>query len=68
LLVAATSQEQLAEDYKPKTVKGLTGEQIALMKREQANLEREFPVAEQSYGTDHLDLVLAKWIFGQADR
>jgi ParB-like chromosome segregation protein Spo0J len=64
-LVAATSQEQLAEDYKPKTVKGLTGEQIALMKREQANLEREFRVAEQSYGTDHLDLVLANGYLGK---
>jgi hypothetical protein len=28
------------------------------MERESANLEREFRIAEQSYGTDHLDLVL----------
>ena len=31
-----------------------------MMERESANLEREFKVAEQSYGTNHLDLVLAK--------
>jgi hypothetical protein len=30
------------------------------MEREASNLEREFKIAEQSYGTDHLDLVLAK--------
>lgn len=30
------------------------------MERETGNLDREFKMAEQSYGTDHLDLVLAK--------
>lgn len=29
------------------------------MERESASLAREFKVAEQTYGTDHLDLVLA---------
>ncbi len=29
------------------------------MERELASLAREFKVAEQTYGTDHLDLVLA---------
>jgi hypothetical protein len=33
---------------------------MALMERESGSLEREFKIAEQSYGTDHLDLVLAK--------
>jgi hypothetical protein len=28
------------------------------MERESVNLEREFRIAEQCYGTDHLDLVL----------
>ena len=64
-LVAATSQSQLAEGYKPRTIKGLSDEQVALMKRESANLEREFRVAEQSYGTDHLDLVLANGYLGK---
>lgn len=59
-LVAATPQAQLVEQRKPKAVRGLTSEQLALMERESGNLEREFKVVEQSYGTDHLDLVLAK--------
>jgi len=42
--------------------KGLTDEQVNLMERESANLEREFKIAEQSYGTDHLDLVLVKTV------
>jgi hypothetical protein len=59
-LLAATPQDQLVERPKSKVVKGLTLEQIGLMERESANLDREFKMAEQSYGTDHLDLVLAK--------
>ena len=59
-LLAATPQSQLVETNKPKVIKGLTNDQMALMERESAGLEREFKIAEQSYGTDHLDLVLAK--------
>jgi hypothetical protein len=33
---------------------------MSLMERESANLEREFKIAERSYGTDHLDLVVVK--------
>src|SRR6516164_3337178 len=64
-LVAATPQDQLAEGYKPKRVRGLTGAQVALMERETANLDREFRIAEQSYGTDHLDLVIASGYIGK---
>jgi ParB-like chromosome segregation protein Spo0J len=64
-LVAATPQAQLAEGYRPKSVKGLSSEQAALMERESANLDREFRIAEQSYGTDHLDLVLANGYLGK---
>jgi ParB-like chromosome segregation protein Spo0J len=64
-LVAATPQAQLAEGYKPRPIKGLSDEQVALMKRESANLEREFRVAEQSYGADHLDLVIANGYLGK---
>ena len=64
-LVAATPQSQLAEGHKPKSVRGLSNEQVALMERESANLEREFRIAEQSYGTDHLDLVLANGYLGK---
>lgn len=57
-LLAATPQAQLVESTKPKRVNGLTDEQVTLMERESVNLEREFKIAEKSYGTDHLDLVL----------
>lgn len=59
-LLAATPQSQLVDSHKPKVIKGLTSDQIALMERESTNLERQFKIVEQSYGTDHLDLVLAK--------
>jgi hypothetical protein len=59
-LLAATPQSQLANPVKPKAPRKLSVEQIALMERESANLDREFKIVEQSYGTDHLDLVLAK--------
>jgi hypothetical protein len=59
-LVAATPQDQLVDSAKRKIIRGLTENQMALMERESANLEREFKMAEQSYGVDHLDLVLAK--------
>ncbi len=59
-LLAATPQDQLVQTAKPKVIKGITPEQIERMERESANLEREFKLAEQSYGTDHLDYVLVK--------
>jgi ParB-like chromosome segregation protein Spo0J len=59
-LFAATPQDQLADATRKKSLKGLTEEQISLMERESVSLDREFKMAEQSYGTDHLDLVLAK--------
>jgi ParB-like chromosome segregation protein Spo0J len=64
-LLAATPQAQLVETDKPKRVKGLTDEQVALMERESVNLEREFRIAEKSYGTDHLDLVLTNGYLGK---
>jgi len=59
-LLAATPQSQLVDPGKPKAPKSISSDQLAMMERESANLEREFKMAEQSYGTDHLDLVLAK--------
>ncbi|MBR1141363.1 MULTISPECIES: plasmid partitioning protein RepB C-terminal domain-containing protein [Bradyrhizobium] len=58
-LVGATPQSQLVETARPKHVEGLTDEQVALMEQESANLDREFRLMEQSYGADHLDLVVA---------
>jgi hypothetical protein len=59
-LLAATPEAQLVPDGKPKAVRGLSTEQVALMERETVQLEREIKVAEQSYGADHLRLVLAR--------
>lgn len=64
-LLAATPQSQLVKSTKPKRVKGLSQEQIALMECESVNLEREFRIAEKSYGTDHLDLVLTTGYLGK---
>lgn len=58
-LVGATPQSQLVETARPKHVERLTDEQVALMEQESANLDREFRLMEQSYGADHLDLVVA---------
>lgn len=58
-LVAATPKNQLAAGFTPRQPKGLSDEQMALMERESASLAREFKVAEQTYGADNLDLVLA---------
>lgn len=59
-LLAATPQSQLVNPHRRKAVRGLTAEQMSLMERESAQLEREFKLVEQSYGIDHLHLVLAK--------
>lgn len=57
-LVAATPQHQLVSE-KRKAIRGLSDEQLDLMEREATNIDREFRMIEQSYGRDHLDLVLA---------
>jgi len=64
-LVAATPQAQLVESDKPKRVRGLSDEQIAMMERESVSLQREFRIAEKSYGADHLDLVLSNGYVGK---
>lgn len=64
-LLAATPQSQLVETDKPKHVKGLSDEQMATMERESVSLGREFRIAEKSYGTDHLDQVLANGYLGK---
>jgi hypothetical protein len=58
-LVGATPRALLIDAAKPKNIVGLTDDQLALMEQESANLDREFRLMEHSYGTDHLDLVVA---------
>ena len=57
-IVMGTPDDQLVNG-RQKAVAGLTDEQIAVMERESVELDREFKLIEQSYGSDHLDLVLA---------
>ena len=59
-LLAATPQDQLVDTGKPKSFKGIPAEQIARMETEMANLQREMKLIEDSYGPDHLNLVLAR--------
>lgn len=62
-ILAATPEDDLIE-RKTKAVRGLTEAQIELMSRETAQLDREFKLIEQTYGADHLDLVLATGYLG----
>ena len=57
-IVIAAPSDQLVEGKRP-PVRGLSNGQIDIMTDETARLDREFKVIEQSYGADHLDLVLA---------
>jgi hypothetical protein len=58
-LLVATPQGQLVEPEKSKSFKGISAEQIAQMESEMAKLQREMKLIEDSYGPDHLNLVLA---------
>ena len=59
-LLAATPASQLVDPDKPKAARGVSRQQLELMERESANLERELRLVEDTYGSDHLDLVLAR--------
>lgn len=59
-ILAATPASQLKDPEKPKAAKGVSRQQLELMERESANLERELRLVEDTYGSDHLDLVLAR--------
>jgi hypothetical protein len=59
-MLAATPQDHLIESEKPKRFKGISAEQIAQMESEMAKLQREMKLIEDSYGPDHLNLVLAR--------
>ena len=65
-LLAGTPDNQLVAGRRrrPKA-NGVTDEQLSIMQRESATLEREFRLIEESYGLDHLDLVLVKGYLGR---
>lgn len=58
-LLAATPAH-LMTGVKPKKLNGVTSDQMAKMEREMGNLEGQFKLAQQSYGEDVLNLVLAR--------
>lgn len=64
-LLAGTPDAQLAPGRRRAKPRGVTDEQLVLMQRESATLDREFRLIEESYGPDHLDLVLAKGYLGR---
>lgn len=64
-LLAGTPDSQLAGGRRRLKPRGVTDEQMVLMQRESATLDREFRLIEESYGPDHLDLVLAKGYIGR---
>lgn len=59
-LVAATSSNMLVNEVKPKKMTGLNASQMAKMELEMGNIQEQFKLAEQTYGQDILNLVLAK--------
>lgn len=59
-LLAATPENQLVSAATPKKIKGISREQLELMERESSNLEREVRLVEDSFGADHLNLVLTR--------
>jgi hypothetical protein len=65
-LLAGTPDDQLVVGRRRRArTSGVTDEQLSIMQRESASLDREFRVIEDSYGSDHLDLVLAKGYLGR---
>ena len=59
-LLAATPPEQLVEPERPKKFRGLSMEQMARMEHEMALVQNRFKAIEQSYGSDVLNMVLAR--------
>ncbi len=59
-MLAATPKEQLVDPEKPKKIRGLDDEQMARMESEMSGLQREYRLIEESYGSDLLNLTLAK--------
>ena len=59
-LLAATPADMLVEGTKPKKRAGITQEQMSRMEREMANVQGQYKLAEQTFGQDVLNLVLAR--------
>jgi ParB-like chromosome segregation protein Spo0J len=65
-LLAGTPDSQLVSGRRRRAKStGVSDEQLSVMQRESATLDRQFRLIEESYGLDHLDLVLAKGYLGR---
>lgn len=58
-MLVATPEDMLTEGKRPRKLPGVTPEQLAGMEREMSNLQGQYKMAEQAYGLDVLNLVLA---------
>lgn len=59
-MLAATPSDQLAEPGRSRKLKGLDDDKIARMQSELANVQRQFSLIEDTYGSDVLNLMVAK--------
>lgn len=58
-LLAGTKQIDLAKPDRPKSIRGMTPEQMARMEREMESLQQDFKAVDATYGDDVLALVIA---------
>ncbi len=63
-MLASTPKAQLVNPEQPKKIKGLSEDQIARMEAEMGSLQGEYRLIEENYGTDVLNLTLAKGYIG----
>ena len=59
-LLAATPPDQLADPEKDKKLKGFDDDKATRMRSELANVQRQYSLIEDTYGTDVLKLTIAK--------
>lgn len=59
-LLVATPPEQLAEPEKDNKLKGFDDDKVARMRSELANVQRQYSLIEDTYGTDVLKLTVAR--------
>lgn len=64
-ILAATRQQDLARPDRPKTMTGVTTEQMARMERELEKLNQDYRGIEATFGDDLLQLVLASRYLGR---
>ncbi len=64
-LLAATHPDMLVDPDRQKAVEGLTPEQISKMQKEMETLQRDLKQIEESYGTEVLNLVVARGYLGK---